>query len=72
MFKLWFIFQEFVEARRTAGLNNAPLCLWSPTPPAELKGAPAEALSANAGFVTIGMSEYLSFFVFLSNILCDY
>ncbi|PON83800.1 Actin-related protein 2/3 complex subunit [Trema orientale] len=45
--------QEFVEARRTAGLNNAPLCLWSPTPPLELKGAPAEALSANAGFVTI-------------------
>ncbi|PON44647.1 Actin-related protein 2/3 complex subunit [Parasponia andersonii] len=45
--------QEFVEARRTAGLSNAPLCLWSPTPPLELKGAPAEALSANAGFVTI-------------------
>ncbi|XP_062096444.1 actin-related protein 2/3 complex subunit 2A [Humulus lupulus] len=45
--------QEFVEARRTAGLNSAPLCLWSPTPPLELKGAPAEALSANAGFVTI-------------------
>lgn len=46
-----------MEARRTAGLNNAPLCLWSPTPPLELKGAPAEALSANAGFVTIGTSE---------------
>ncbi|KAL5578369.1 hypothetical protein UlMin_020068 [Ulmus minor] len=45
--------QEFVEARRTAGLNNAPLCLWSPTPPVELEGAPAEALSANAGFATI-------------------
>ncbi|KAK3189119.1 hypothetical protein Dsin_028680 [Dipteronia sinensis] len=44
--------QEFVEARRTAGLNNAPLCMWSPSPPLELKGAPAEALSANAGFVT--------------------
>ncbi|KAJ6695151.1 ARP2/3 COMPLEX 34 KDA SUBUNIT [Salix koriyanagi] len=42
--------QEFVEARRTAGLNNAPSCLWSPTPPLELKEAPAEALSANAGF----------------------
>uniref|UniRef100_A0A803QF73 CRM domain-containing protein n=1 Tax=Cannabis sativa TaxID=3483 RepID=A0A803QF73_CANSA len=45
--------QEFVEARRAAGLNNAPLCLWSPTPPLELKGAPAESLSANAGFITI-------------------
>ncbi|BBH01380.1 Arp2/3 complex, 34 kD subunit p34-Arc, partial [Prunus dulcis] len=44
--------QEFVEARRMAGLNTAPPCLWSPTPPLELKEAPAEALSANAGFVT--------------------
>ncbi|KAF3450121.1 hypothetical protein FNV43_RR06201 [Rhamnella rubrinervis] len=44
--------QEFVEARRTAGLHNAPSCLWSSTPPLELEGAPAEALSANAGFVT--------------------
>ncbi|KAM3694138.1 hypothetical protein ACB098_07G035100 [Castanea mollissima] len=44
--------QEFVEARRTAGLNSAPSCLWSPSPPPELEGAPAEALLANAGFVT--------------------
>ncbi|PRQ30240.1 hypothetical protein RchiOBHm_Chr5g0022461 [Rosa chinensis] len=44
--------QEFVDARRTAGLNNAPYCMWSPTPPLELKGAPDEALSVNAGFVT--------------------
>lgn len=44
--------QEFVEARRAAALNNAPLCMWSPTPPPELKGAPAQAQSANAGFVT--------------------
>ncbi|KAH8522324.1 hypothetical protein H0E87_003089 [Populus deltoides] len=44
--------QEFVEARRAAGLNNAPPCLWSPTPPRELNEAPAEALSANAGFVS--------------------
>ncbi|KAL9386769.1 hypothetical protein Peur_019893 [Populus x canadensis] len=44
--------QEFVEARHTAGLNNAPPCLWSPNPPLELKEAPAEALSANAGFVS--------------------
>lgn len=44
--------QEFVEARRTAGLNNAPSCLWSPSPPLELKGSPTEALLANAGFVT--------------------
>ncbi|KAJ6961083.1 ARP2/3 complex 34 kDa subunit [Populus alba x Populus x berolinensis] len=46
--------QEFVEARRAAGLNNAPPCLWSPTPPLELNEAPAEALSANAGFVSFG------------------
>lgn len=44
--------QEFVEARRTGGLNNSPPCLWSPTPPQELKGIPAESLSANAGFVS--------------------
>lgn len=46
--------QEFVEARRTAGLNNAPPCSWSLSPPQELKGAPNDALSANAGFVTFG------------------
>ncbi|KAG4951638.1 hypothetical protein JHK85_045505 [Glycine max] len=40
--------QEFVEARRTAGLNNTPPCSWSLTPPLELKEVPA----ANAGFVT--------------------
>lgn len=48
--------QEFVEARRTAGLNNAPPCQWSSSPPMELKGAPAEALAANAGFVTFVIS----------------
>ncbi|KAF5189436.1 Actin-related protein 2/3 complex subunit 2A, partial [Thalictrum thalictroides] len=45
--------QEFVEARRTAGLNNAPPCFWSSSPPPEL-GVPTQALSANAGFVTFG------------------
>ncbi|XP_011080606.1 actin-related protein 2/3 complex subunit 2A [Sesamum indicum] len=44
--------QEFVEARRTAGLGNAPPCLWSSSPPQELKGASEIALSANAGFVS--------------------
>ncbi|KAJ8506005.1 hypothetical protein OPV22_006891 [Ensete ventricosum] len=44
--------QELIESRRTAGLNNAPSCMWSPSPPFELKGAPAQALTANAGFVT--------------------
>ncbi|XP_072974172.1 actin-related protein 2/3 complex subunit 2A isoform X1 [Typha angustifolia] len=44
--------QEFVEARRTAALSNAPSCMWSATPPLEMKGAPANALTANAGFVT--------------------
>ncbi|KAK4419772.1 Actin-related protein 2/3 complex subunitA [Sesamum alatum] len=44
--------QEFVEARKTAGLGNAPPCLWSSSPPQELKGAPEKALSANAGFVS--------------------
>uniref|UniRef100_A0A2P2JRP5 Arp2/3 complex 34 kDa subunit n=1 Tax=Rhizophora mucronata TaxID=61149 RepID=A0A2P2JRP5_RHIMU len=46
--------QEFVQARRTAGLNSAPPCLWSPHPPRELEGAPAEALTVNAGFVSFG------------------
>jgi actin related protein 2/3 complex subunit 2 len=44
--------QEFVEARRTAGLNNAPPCSWSTSPPQELKDVPVEAITANAGFVT--------------------
>ncbi|GMH20822.1 hypothetical protein Nepgr_022664 [Nepenthes gracilis] len=44
--------QEFVEARRTAGLSNAPFCLWSPSQPLELGGVSDEALSANAGFVS--------------------
>ncbi|XP_050225459.1 actin-related protein 2/3 complex subunit 2A [Mercurialis annua] len=48
--------QEFVEARRAAGLNNAPPCLWHPTPPLELKDVPTEALSANAGFVSFVIS----------------
>ncbi|CAM6034053.1 unnamed protein product [Sphagnum compactum] len=44
--------QEFMEARRSAGLSTAPPCLWSPSPPLELKGAPAHALDANSGFVS--------------------
>ncbi|XP_010519028.1 PREDICTED: actin-related protein 2/3 complex subunit 2A [Tarenaya hassleriana] len=44
--------KEFVEARRTSGLNNAPSCSWSPNPPLELEGAPNELTSANAGFVS--------------------
>ncbi|KAI5419090.1 Actin- protein 2/3 complex subunit 2A, variant 2 [Lathyrus oleraceus] len=44
--------QEFVEARRTAGLNNTPPCSWSHTPPPELKEVSPDALSANAGFVS--------------------
>ena len=54
-----------MEARRTAGLNSAPSCLWSPSPPPELEGAPAEALLANAGFVTFGNVEELFYFIFL-------
>lgn len=44
--------QEFVEARRAAALNTAPSCLWSASTPSELKDAPAESLSVNAGFIT--------------------
>lgn len=43
-----------MEARRSAGLSTAPPCLWAPTPPLELKGAPAHALDANSGFVSFG------------------
>lgn len=45
-----------MDARRTAGLNSAPPCSWSASPPSELKEIPAEALSANAGFVSFGKS----------------
>ena len=43
-----------MEARRTPALNNAPSCMWSPAPPLELRGMNADALNANAGFVTFG------------------
>ncbi|RWR86421.1 actin-related protein 2/3 complex subunit 2A isoform X2 [Cinnamomum micranthum f. kanehirae] len=48
--------QEFVEARRTAGLNNAPPCQWSSSPPMELREAPSHSVTANAGFVTFVIS----------------
>lgn len=44
--------QEFVEARRSAGLNSAPICTWSSSPPPELKEATSIDIDANAGFVT--------------------
>lgn len=43
-----------MEARRAAGLNTAPSCLWSASPPSELMDGPAESLSVNAGFITFG------------------
>ncbi|KAF9592219.1 hypothetical protein IFM89_012795 [Coptis chinensis] len=49
---------EFVEARRSASLNNTPPCFWSPSPPPELEGAPSQALSANAGFFTFVTSAH--------------
>jgi actin related protein 2/3 complex, subunit 2 len=52
-----FFWKEFVEARRTAALNNAPSCMWSQSPPLELKGAPDSALTANAGFVSFGKNK---------------
>ncbi|KZV43648.1 actin-related protein 2/3 complex subunit 2A-like [Dorcoceras hygrometricum] len=51
--------QEFVEARRTPGLSNAPPCLWSLSPPQELQRDCSEALSANAGFVSFASSSRL-------------
>lgn len=53
-----------MESRRTAGLSNAPPCLWSQTPPLELKGVTDDALSANAGFVTFGNIRRLEFCFF--------
>ncbi|KAK4801259.1 hypothetical protein SAY86_021746 [Trapa natans] len=65
--------QEFVEARRTAGLNNAPSCTWSSSPPLELKKAPPEALSANAGFVSFGNINHMGLNTFfLPNRICKF
>lgn len=61
-----------MEARRIAGLNSAPPCFWSPSPPLELKEAPTKALSANSGFVTFGSvrkTKYELFFFFTGNFL---
>lgn len=44
--------QQFMEARRSSGLNKAPPCVWSATPPLEMKEAPFYTLGANAGFVS--------------------
>lgn len=46
-----------MEARRTAGLNNAPPCQWSSSPPMELREAPPHSVTANAGFVTFGNGQ---------------
>ena len=35
---------------------KAPHCIWSPIPPAELRGEPIEDLSTNGGFVSFGIS----------------
>ncbi|GKV45728.1 hypothetical protein SLEP1_g52780 [Rubroshorea leprosula] len=43
----------FLPEGLTGGLNNAPR-LWSPSTPMELNGAPEDALSANAEFVSFG------------------
>lgn len=58
-----------MEARRTAGLNNAPPCSWSLSPPLELKEAPTHALSANAGFVTFGSCLETHMFNYFFNLL---
>lgn len=58
-----------MEARRTAGLNNAPSCTWSSSPPVELKKVPPEALSANAGFVSFGNINDVGLRTFLFVIL---
>ncbi|KAH9308504.1 hypothetical protein KI387_036415, partial [Taxus chinensis] len=44
--------QEFMEARCCSGLNKAPSCIWSRTPPLEIKGASVYTLGANAGFLS--------------------
>lgn len=46
-----------MEARRTAGLNNAPPCQWSLSPPMELREALSQSAAANAGFVTFGNAQ---------------
>ena len=48
-----------MEARRSPGLNNAPPCTWSISPPPELKEVPSQLLDANAGFVTFGDATFL-------------
>lgn len=44
--------QQFMEARRSSRLNKAPPCVWSATPPLEMKEAPFHTFGANAGFVS--------------------
>lgn len=54
-----------MEARRTAGLNNAPPCFWSPSPPQELEGVVSEAIAANAGYFRFGNARYFNLLLFV-------
>lgn len=56
-----------MEARRSPGLNNAPTCTWSMSPPPELNGISPHALDANAGFVTFGKIGSFCWNIYFSN-----
>ncbi|XP_047947513.1 actin-related protein 2/3 complex subunit 2B [Salvia hispanica] len=49
-------FQELMDVGSTEAFRKAPHCIWSPIPPAELRGEPIEDLSTNGGFLSFDIT----------------
>ncbi|XP_071938120.1 actin-related protein 2/3 complex subunit 2B-like [Coffea arabica] len=49
-------FQELMDIGSSKAFVKAPHCIWSPIPPAELRGEPIEDLSTNGGFVSFDIT----------------
>ncbi|KAL1561703.1 actin-related protein 2/3 complex subunit 2B-like isoform X1 [Salvia divinorum] len=49
-------FQELMDVGSSEAFRKAPHCIWSPIPPAELRGEPIEDLSTNGGFLSFDIT----------------
>ncbi|XP_057783537.1 actin-related protein 2/3 complex subunit 2B [Salvia miltiorrhiza] len=50
-------FQELMDVGSSEAFGKAPHCIWSPIPPAELRGEPIEDLSTNGGFLSFDITS---------------
>lgn len=53
------ILQELMDVGSSKAFKKAPLFIWSPIPPPELRGEPIEDLSTNGGFLSFGKKSNL-------------